>query len=76
MANDDARLRNQALNHAADREDRLHAVVNNVYLAASSQFAPNSAADDLRIELDDIARLGPPILRGRLDDRHVTDADE
>ena len=76
VADDDARLRHQPLNQRADRENRFDAVVDDVDLPAALDLVPDRPGDDLRIELDDVGLNRQPILRRRLDDRHVADADE
>ena len=76
VADDDARFGHEPLQQVADREDRLDAVVNEVDLAAALELAADRAADDLLIELDDVGLNRQPVLRRRLDDRHVADADE
>ena len=56
--------------------DRLDAVVDEIDLAAALELGANGPADDLLVELDDVGLNRQPILRRRLDDRHVADADE
>ena len=76
VADDDARFGHQPLHQIADREDRLDAVVDEVDLAAARELAADRARDHLLIELDDVGLDRQAILRRRLDDRHVADADE
>ena len=76
VADDDPRFRHEPLDQVADREDRLDAVVDEVHLPAARQLVADRAADDLLIELDDVGLNRQAILRRRLDDRHVADADE
>ena len=76
VADDDARFGDQPLHQVADRENRLDAVVDEVHLAAALELVADRAADHLLIELDDVGLNRQAILRRRLDDRHVADADE
>ena len=56
--------------------DRLDAVVDEIDLAAALQLVRIARRDHLLVELDDVGLDRQPILRRRLDDRHVADADE
>ena len=76
VTDDDPRLGHQALQQVADREDRFDAVVDEIHLSAARELVENGAPDDFLIELDDIGLNREAILRRRLDDRHVADADE
>ena len=76
VADDHTRFGHEALNQAADRKNRFDAVVNEIDLAAALQLVPDRAADHLLIELQHVGLNRQAILGWRLDDRHVTDADE
>ena len=76
VTHDDARFGNEATQQVADREDRLHAVVHEVDLAAAFELVTDGTGDDLLIELHHVGLDGQPILRRRFDDRHVANADE
>ena len=70
------RFGDEPLQQVADREDRFDAVVDEVDLAAARELVADRALDHRRIELDDVGLNRQAILRRRLDDRHVADADE
>ena len=76
VPDDDPRFGHQPLHQVADRENRLDAVVHEVHLAAALQLVADRAPDHLLIELDDVGLNRQAILRRRLDDRHVADADK
>ena len=76
VADDDLRVGHQALQQVTDREDRFHPVVDEIDLSAARHFVSHRARDDGRVELDDIRLDRESILRRRLDDRHVANADE
>ena len=76
VADDNARFGHETLDQVADREDRFDAVVDEVDLAAARQLVADRPPDHLLIELDDVGLNRQAILRRRLDDRHVADADE
>src|SRR5581483_4185897 len=76
VADDDACFGNETLNQAADREDRLDAVVDEEHLPAARDLVADRAPDHFLVELHDVGLDRQAILRGRLDDRHVADADE
>ena len=76
VPDDDSRVRHEARDQVRDRVDRLHAVVHHVDLAAALELVPDRARDDLRVELHHVGLDRQAVLRRRLDDRHVADADE
>ena len=61
MANADAGVWYQALNHAGHFLDVAHAVVDEVGLAASADFVGDGVADDLFVEARDDGVHGMPV---------------
>ena len=76
VADDDPRLGHEPREQVADRVDRLDAVVDEVDLAAARQLVADDARDERLVEAHDVGLDGEAVLRRRLDDRHVADADE
>ena len=70
----DARLRTDPLNEIRQRIDRLHAIVDDVNLAAALQFEVDGILDNRRFELHDDRLNGQTIARRGLDDGHVAQA--
>ncbi len=76
VADDHARLGHESRDEIRHRVDRLDAVVHEVHLAAAREFRPERPRDHAGVELHDVRLDRQAILRRRLDDRHVADADE
>ena len=76
VADDDARVGHEPLQQVAHRVDRLDAVVDEEHLAAARHLVANRAHDHGRVELHDVGLDRQAVLRRRLDDRHVADADQ
>ena len=76
VADDDARLRNEPLQQIRRSRRSTRRGCGRSRPGRRAPSRRGSLADDLRVELDDVGLDRQPILRRRLDDRHVADADE
>ena len=61
---------------AARDEDRIHAIVDEIDLAAAAQLLLDGGLDQLRIEVRHHGVDRQPVLGRRLDDRHVAQAQQ
>ena len=76
MAHDDARLGHQFAHLGRDLVDGLHAVVDEVDLAAAFQFLLDGGADQLVVPGGDDRLDGHAILGRRFDHAHIAQADQ
>ena len=71
VADDEARLRHQALDQGRNRLDRFDAIVDEKDLPAASQFELNCRLDHVFGKLNDLSLDCEPIARRSFDQRHV-----
>ena len=76
MADGDLRLRHEIAQARSDAFDIVHAVVDEVHLAAALQLAQDRVAHQAVVHLRHVGLDREPLLRRRLHRRHIADAAE